>query len=134
MSDPDTTRSAGSLLADAMGNVSALVRNEVDLARAEISENVTRAGVALGMIAAAAILALVALIVLATALVAGLAEAGLHPGWAALIVGVALAAIAYVLFHKGTDDLKLSSLAPTRTAKNLRRDAEAVKEATTDDR
>lgn len=134
MSDPDTTRSAGSLLADAMGNVSALVRNEVDLARAETSENVTRAGVALGMIAAAAILALVALIVLATALVAGLAEAGLHPGWAALIVGVALAAIAYVLFHKGTDDLKLSSLAPTRTAKNLRRDAEAVKEATTDDR
>ena len=134
MSDPDTTRSAGSLLADAMGNVSALVRNEADLARAEISENVTRAGVALGMIAAAAILALVALIVLATALVAGLAEAGLHPGWAALIVGVALAAIAYVLFHKGTDDLKLSSLAPTRTAKNLRRDAEAVKEATTDDR
>lgn len=134
MKGSDDTRSAGGLLTDAMGNVSALVRNEVDLARAEISENITQAGIALGLIAGSAILALVALIVLASALVAALAEAGLHPGWAALIVGAALAAIAYVMFQKGTNDLKLSSLAPTRTAKNVRRDAEAVKEATTDDR
>lgn len=28
---------------------------------------------------------------------------------------------------KGTNDLKLSSLAPTRTAKNVKRDAQAVK-------
>jgi nitrate/nitrite transporter NarK len=135
MSDPNTNpRSAGGLLADTMGNVSALVRNEVDLARAEISENVNQAGTALGLIAGAAIIALVSLIVLATALVAGLAEAGLHPGWAALIVGVALAAVAYFMLQKGTNDLKLSSLAPTRTAKNVRRDAETVKEAATDDR
>jgi hypothetical protein len=38
------------------------------------------------------------------------------------------------MLQKGTNDLKLSSLAPTRTAKNVRRDAETVKEAATDDR
>lgn len=129
MIDNNPNKSTGNLLSDAMSNVSALVRNEVDLARAEISENINRAGVALGMIAGAAIMALVALNVLAAALVAALTEAGLDGGWAALIVGVILAVIAYVLISKGVNDLKLSSLAPTRTAKNVKRDAAAVKEA-----
>ncbi|MGB3555131.1 MAG: phage holin family protein [Jannaschia sp.] len=129
MTDSNETRSAGGLLSDAMGNVSALVRNEVDLARAEVSENISRAGVAIGLIAAAGILALVALNVLAAALVAALTEAGLAAGWSALIVGVVLGGVAFLLMKKGTDDLKLSSLAPTRTVKNVQRDAEAVKDA-----
>ena len=49
-------------------------------------------------------------------------------GWSALIVGVAFALIAYVMVNKGTNSLKLSSLAPTRTTKNVKRDAQAVKE------
>lgn len=130
MSDTGTPdRGARGLLSDAMANVSSLVRGEVDLARAEISENVTKAGVAFGMIAGAALIALVALNVLAAALVAALTEAGIDAGWAALIVGATLAVIAFVLMGKGVSDLKLSSLAPTRTARNVRRDAEAVKEA-----
>lgn len=129
MSDHQPTQSAGSVLSDALNNVSSLVRSEVDLARAEISENINRAGTALGLIAGAAIIALVSLNVLAGALVAGLAEAGLDAGWAALIVGVILAGIAYGMIAKGLNDLKLSSLAPTRTAKNVKRDAKAIKES-----
>lgn len=129
MSDNNTNKSAGNLLSDALSNVSGLVRSEVDLARAEISENVSKAGVAVGLIAGAAIIALVALNVLAAALVAGLTEAGLDAGWAALIVGALLGILAYVLINKGINDLKLSSLAPTRTVKNVQRDAAAVKEA-----
>ena len=128
MREDHSTKSAGGLVQDAMSNVSALVRNEVDLARAEINENLTKAGVAAGMIAAGAIVVLVALNVLAAALVAALTEAGLDGGWAALIVGVVLAVIAYVMIQKGMNDLKLASLAPPRTAKNVRRDAEAVKD------
>ena len=48
---------------------------------------------------------------------------------AAAVVGVLLAIVAYVMANKGTNDLKLSSLAPSRTAKNVKRDAQAVKEA-----
>lgn len=132
MSDPNANKSASGLLTDAMANVSNLVRNEVDLARAEISDNISRAGVAVGMIAGAVVVALVALNVLAGALVAGLTEAGMDAGWAALIVGVVLAVVAYVLINKGLNDLKLSSLAPTRTVKNVQRDAEAVKDAYND--
>ena len=126
------TPSAGSLLSDALTNVSSLVRNEVDLARAELSENLERAGAAVGYIVAAVVIAMVALSVLAAALVAGVTAAGIPPAWAAVIVGVVLAVIEFSLSAKGLKDLKLSNIAPTRTAKNLRRDVNAIKEATHD--
>jgi len=59
MTDQTTTtanKSAAGLLSDAIAHMSSLVRKEVDLARAEVSENVTRAGVALGMLAAALVI------------------------------------------------------------------------------
>lgn len=128
MMDTETNKSAGGLLNDALSHVSSLVRSEVDLARAEVNENLKSAAVAIGLIVGAVIVALTALNVLTAAVVAGLTEAGLDAGWSALIVGVALAIVAYLMVNKGTNDLKLSSLAPTRTAKNVKRDAEAVKE------
>ena len=124
----DPNKTTGSLLSDALSHVSSLVRSEVDLARAEINDNLKSAGIAIGMIAGAVVVALTALNVLTAALVAALTEAGVPAGWSALIVGIALAIVAYFMVSKGTNDLKLSSLAPTRTAKNVKRDAQAVKE------
>ncbi|MCQ0969514.1 phage holin family protein [Paracoccus sp. TK19116] len=124
----DPNRTTGGLLSDALSHVSSLVRSEVDLARAEVSENIKGAGVAIGMIVGAAILALTTLNVLSAALVAALTEAGVPAAWSAIIVGLFFAIIAYVMARKGISDLKLTSLAPTRTAKNVKRDAQAVKE------
>lgn len=128
MSDP-TRKTTTDMLGDALSHVSALVRKEVDLARAEVSENLNKAGIAIGMIVGAVIVALTALNVLSAALVAALTEAGLDAGWSALIIGVIFAIIAFVMASKGVSDLKLSSLAPSRTAKNVKRDAYAVKDA-----
>lgn len=124
----EANKTTGGLLSDALTHVSALVRSEVDLARAEVNENIRSAGVAIGMIAAALVVAIAAFNVLLAALVSALTEAGIPAGWSALIVGVIFAVIAYVMANKGMNDLKLSSLAPSRTAKNVRRDAQAVKE------
>jgi hypothetical protein len=121
-------KSAPGLVSDALTHVSNLVRKEIDLARAETSENLTRAATAIGLLAGALIVALVALNVLAAALAAALTELGLDAGWAALIVGGGLALIALIMVTKGVKDLKLSSLAPTRTAKNVQRDTAVVKE------
>lgn len=121
-------RSLKDLLADLTENITTLFRKEIQLARAETSENMTQVAVAIGSIAGGAILALAALIVLLQALVIGITEAGVPAGWAALIVGVIVAVIAYVLIHKGTNDLKASSLAPDRTMGSLKRDAQVVKE------
>lgn len=125
----DPNKSAGGLLTEALSHISSLMRNEVDLARAEIDENLKTAGVAIGMIVGAVVVALTALNVLSAAVVAGLTDAGIDAGWAALIVGVILAIIAYVMATKGSNDLKLKSLAPKRTAKNVKRDAQTLKEA-----
>ncbi|MBB5721591.1 putative membrane protein YkvI [Loktanella ponticola] len=121
-------KSTGGLLSDALAHVSSLVRSEVDLARAEVNENLKTAGMAIGFIVGALVVALTALNVLSAALVAALTEVGIAAGWSALIVGVIFALIAYAMLNKGTNDLKLSSLAPSRTAKNVKRDAQAVKE------
>jgi amino acid transporter len=123
------SESTTTLLSDAMAHVSSLVRSEVDLARAEVDQNLKRAGTAIGLLVAALVIALTALNVLTAAIVAGLADAGLDAGWAALIVGVVLAIIAFVLVQKGTNDLKLSSIAPSRTAENVKRDTQAFKGA-----
>ena len=122
-------RDTGSLLGDALQQVVALLRGEFDLFRAEMDQNVKHAFIAIGMIVAGIVVMLVALNVLASALVAAITELGLEPGWSALIVGVVFAVIAAILATKGTNDLKLTSLAPTRTTKNVERDSETVKKA-----
>jgi amino acid transporter len=134
MSERSVDKGAPGLVADALAHVSNLVRSEVNLARAEVTENIKSAGIAIGMLAAALVIAITALNVLSAALVAAIANLGIDAGWAALIVGVVFAIIAFMLASKGMNDLKISNLAPTRTAKNVRRDAEAVKEAYNDKR
>jgi hypothetical protein len=122
-------RETSTLVGEALNQVTRLVRGEIDLFRAELDQNAKSAGAAVGLIAGGLVVMLVALNVLASALVVAITELGLAPGWAALIVGVGLALIAAIMAKSGTSKLKLTSLAPTRTARNVRRDGEAAKEA-----
>lgn len=115
--------STTSLLGSLVSQVSGLVRSEFDLARAEMDENLRRAATAIGLIVAAVVVALTALNVLSAALTAALVEMGIEPGLAALIVGVALGFIAWIMLIRGTSNLNLSSLAPSRTVENVKRDA-----------
>lgn len=128
MSEQATRPSARSLVGDVLDHLTNLVRGEVNLARAEVSETLYTAGAALGMIAGGVVLAITALNVLAAALVSALTEWGLQAGWAALIVGLIFAVVAFVLARKGISDLSASSLAPRRTVRNVRRDANVVRE------
>ncbi|MEM6440183.1 MAG: phage holin family protein [Pseudomonadota bacterium] len=121
--------SAGSLIADLLTSVPDLFRKEMALLRSEIGDKTEQAVTAVGMIVGAVVFALVALNVLAAALVVALTNAGLSGGWSALIVGGVIAALAVALGLKGMNDLKASRLAPSRTAENLKRDAQAMKEA-----
>jgi VIT1/CCC1 family predicted Fe2+/Mn2+ transporter len=123
-------RSIPELLGDLSGNVSTLMRKEIQLARAETSEKVSQAMVSVGSILGGAVLALAALIVLLQALVIALTNAGIPAGWSALIVGVIVAGIGYALIHKGTNDLKADNLAPERTIDSLKQDAQTLKEQT----
>jgi uncharacterized membrane protein YqjE len=124
--DPDP-RPTGSLLSDAINQLTRLVRGEVALAKAEVAQNIRNAGLGVGLLAGAAILALVALHVLAAALVAALAN-WMGPGWAALLVGVVILAVAAILALRGLNALKPENLMPSRTVHSVQADAQTIKE------
>ncbi|MFZ3582933.1 phage holin family protein [Loktanella sp. DJP18] len=125
-------RSTGSLLTDVLGSIGNLLRQEVDLARAEVDQNLKRAGGALGLLVGAVILAFIGLSVLSTAVISALVLAGIGQLWATVLVGVVVLIIAAILVMVGIKRLKLSSIAPTRTAHNLKADAHMLKEAYND--
>ena len=125
----DPSQSTAALLGGLMTDVSDLVRNEVDLARAEVAESAKSAAIALGMILIATVIAFVALNVLTGAIVAALVNAGIASGMAALIVGVVYSLAAALIVASATRKLRSINLTPTRTARNLKRDAAAVRGA-----
>ena len=122
--------STASLLQSLVDQLTGLFRGEVDLLKAEMSEKASSAGSALGLVVAGVVVALVALHALAAAAIFGLIAYGLHPGYAALAVGAALALIALIVVKTGTARLKDTSLSPERTAENVRKDAKVIKEKT----
>lgn len=129
ISDPHD-RSAPALIGDLISHVTELFRKEMMLLRAELNEKGSQVMTAVGMIAGALVLAITALNVLAAALVAALAEF-MPGGWAALIVGVVLAIVAYVMANGGLKSLKTANLTPRRTAESLSKDATMAKERVT---
>ena len=132
MTDP-TPRSTGNLLADALRHLSDLLRGEVALARAEITQNIRGATAGIGLLVAAALLAMTALNFLGAALVDGLIRLGLAPGWAALSVAAVAGLVAVILAWKGARALNPDSLFPDRTLRRVRRDVETLKETFTHD-
>ena len=127
MADPQE-RSTPGLMTDLLDQVTQLLRKEVQLFRAEMNDKATQAVVAAGSLLAAAVIAITALNVLAGALVVALADAGIPAPWSAVIVGVGLAVVAFLIGKKGIDNLKAGSLAPERTARAAVRDVSMVKE------
>jgi hypothetical protein len=127
MAEPQD-RSTPGLMADLLDQVTQLLRKEVQLFRAEMGDKGTQAMIAAGSVLAAAVVAITALNVLAAALVAALTNAGIPAPWSAVIVGVALALVAYLMARKGIENLKAGSLAPERTARAAVRDVSMVKE------
>lgn len=107
----------------------ALVRQEVELAKAELSEKGKRAGIGAGMFGGAGVVGLYAVGALTAALILVLATA--VEGWlAALIVGVVYAAIAGVLALMGRTKVQQATpAAPERTVETVKEDVEWVKQS-----
>jgi hypothetical protein len=97
--------SLGELLGDVTRDLSTLMRQEVELAKAEAKQSATRAGKGGGMLAGAGVAGHFVLLFLSLALMFGLGA--LMPlGWAAVIVAVIWAIIAAILASIGRKELK----------------------------
>lgn len=97
--------SIGELLGDVTRDLSTLMRQEVELAKAEAKQSATRAGKGAGMLAGAGIGGHFVLLFLSLALMWALG-AIMPLGWSALIVAVIWAIIAAVLASTGRKELK----------------------------
>ncbi|GAA3402787.1 phage holin family protein [Pseudarthrobacter polychromogenes] len=97
--------SLGELLGDVTRDLSTLMRQEVELAKAEAKQSATKAGKGAGMLAGAGVAGHFVLIFLSLGLMFALGA--LMPlGWAALIVAVIWGIIAAVLASIGRKELK----------------------------
>ena len=128
MATTQESRSIGELLRDLANDSTALIRQELALARTEAQEKLHQSITAVVLIVAGGFLGFAALIVLLDALVYGLTEAGIERWLAALIVGGVVAAIGFLLVRKGQNDLSATRLTPDRTAASVRKDINLVKE------
>jgi Putative Actinobacterial Holin-X, holin superfamily III len=97
--------SLGELLGDVTRDLSTLMRQEVELAKAEVKQSATKAGKGGGMLAGAGVAGHFVLLFLSLALMFALGA--LMPlGWAAVIVAVIWGIIAAVLASIGRKELK----------------------------
>jgi uncharacterized membrane protein YqjE len=104
MSIPDQNelrdRSTGELLKQLSDHTTTLVKQEIDLAKAELSEKGKKAGKGAGMFGGAGLFGVFAFAALTTCIIAAL-ESPLNLWLAALIVAIVYAAVAGVLALQG---------------------------------
>jgi len=119
-----TSPSVGDLLGSISADLSTLMRQEVELAKAEAKQSAQRAGRAGGMFAGAGVAAHMFLLFLSIAVWWTLGEA-IGRGWSALIVGLVWAIIAAILAVRGRAEMRTISGLP-RTNESVKKIPQAV--------
>lgn len=119
--------SLGQLLNELTGDMSTLVRQELELAKAETMQKVSQATRSIIMMVAGGLLAYAGLIAIVIA--AAIALGSLMPYWlSSLIVGLVVVAIGAMLIMSGRSSLANLSLVPENTVETLKQDARWAKE------
>jgi hypothetical protein len=119
-------RSLGELFADLLGEIRTLVRQEMELARAEMSQKAAVAGRSVAYIAAGAVVAYAGLLAIVAAIVLGVSRI-IPLGWSAFLVGVVVALIGGFLAMKGINNFRRLEVVPQQTIETLKEDKEWAK-------
>ena len=120
-------QSMGELFKHLSDDLSTLVRQELRLAQAEMTQKGKQAGVGAGMFGGAGLMGVMALGTLSACLIAALSEA-LHVWLAALIVTVVYAAVAGILALQGKDRIqKATPPVPEQTVETVKEDVQWAK-------
>jgi predicted phage tail protein len=122
-------RSLGELFGQLSQDMALLFRQEIQLARAEMTEKISRLTSNLISVIAGGFVAYVGALAIVAALILALHElADVSPWVSALIVGAVLAIAGYAMLSRGLKELKQVDLAPRRTVENIKEDVQAIKD------
>jgi hypothetical protein len=122
-------RGVGELVKELAGQTSTLVRQEIKLAQAEVTQKGKVAGKGAGLLAGAAVFGLAMLGALTATLIAALDE--FMPTWlAALIVTVLWAIVAFALFKAGQKSLQQATPPAPQTVETVKEDIQWAKTQT----
>ena len=123
-------RSLGELFSELAQETTTLVRQEVNLAKTEMTHKASTAGRHVGTLAAGGAVAYAWLLAILAGLIALLNA--LMPLWvAALLVGIVVAIVGYVLVRRALDALKREDFTPRETIETLKEDQRWAKDQTT---
>lgn len=130
MDEQKDNRTVAALISELANETTTLVRQQVDLAKAEANEKLHQVTGGIKSLVIGGAILVVSLFYILDAVVYGIAR--LMPEeyrlWlAALIVGVVVGIIGVILVKKGQKQLQSSSLKPSRTTESLKRDAQTVR-------
>jgi hypothetical protein len=120
-------RSVAGLFSELTREMSSLVRHEVALAKAEMSEKAHQATTGVTSLAVGGMVTFASILVLLFSAVYALAQV-LELWLAALIVGLIVLVIGVVMLQKGRSNLKAKNLVPHRTMKTMREDKSFAKD------
>ena len=123
---PEADASLGELFSDLTTDMSALLRDELSLAKVELKEEITKVGRAGGMFGGAALAGYMTIVLLSFAAAWGLAEL-MAVGWAFLIVAVVWGIAAALLYLRGRDQLQKVHPKPELTIDTLKEDVRWAK-------
>lgn len=116
-------RSLGELLNELNSQTRTLISQEVRLAKAEATEKGKQAAKAAGFVAVGGFVVYAGLLAIIAGIV--LVLGNFVPVWvAALVVGVIVALIGYLVLQKGLSDLKPEKLKPQQTVTSMRENKE----------
>ncbi|HEX2248925.1 MAG TPA: phage holin family protein [Gemmatimonadales bacterium] len=122
-------RSIGELFGQLTQDMTLLVRQEVQLARTEMSDKLSRFTNNLVSVLTGGFVAYVGGLALVAALILAIRDlANISLAFSALIVGAILAIVGYVMLQRGLKELKRVDLAPRRTVETLKDDVQWAKE------
>ena len=121
--------SFGELLSGLASTSAALIRDQIELAKEEMRENLARLRSGLVALVFSAVIGLLALATLCAAAVIGVGIF-IGIGMAALAVGLGLAAVGGIIASVGISRLKRARLKPKETVRSLKEDKEWLKDMT----
>jgi len=122
-------RSIGDLLGNAVSQLGKLIGNEIQLARAELSQKLSQGAEGVAFLLGALVAFIPALVMLSIGIALFLVQRGLSAPTAYLAVAGVDGLIAVALAVAGMNRLKIEKLKPTITMQQLERDLDAVKES-----